>query len=156
MINASYDMDALLKEALERGDIYTTCSQAGLLLERMCNTLSYNLPISVTRKKEDKYTLGDLWPGIYKVLRKTSISDVALEVERWLHLRNLVGAHFNEWAGALSRQEARYFGESVLILLEYVHCSTCHRWIEESPSNGANKVWQCRCGATRVERTPSK
>ena len=156
IISSSSDMDTPLKEALERGDIYTTCSQAGLLLERMCNTLSYTLPISVIRKRRDKYTLGDLWPGIYKVLRKTSISDVALEIERWLHLRNLVGAHFNEWAGALSRQEALSFGEAVLFLLEYVHCSTCHRWIEESQANGANKSWQCRCGITRVERISSK
>lgn len=156
LISVSRDMDALLREALERGEIYTICAQAGLLLERMCNALSYNLPISVTRRIGDKYTLGDLWPRIYKILRKTSISDVASEVERWLHLRNLVGAHFNEWAGALSRQEAQFLGDSVLQLLERVQCTTCYRWIEESQSEGSNKIWQCRCGNTKVEKTPTK
>ena len=154
--SVSRDMDGLLKEALQCGEIYTICAQAGLLLERTCNTLSYNLPISVTRRMGDKYTLGNLWPGIYKVLKKTSISDIADEIERWLHLRNLVGAHFNEWAGALSRQEAQFFGDSVLQLLDHVQCTTCHRWIKESRAKGTNKVWQCQCGSTRVERRPNK
>lgn len=70
IINASRDMDVLLQEAIGRGEVYSICAQAGLLLERICNILSYNLPISVTRKVGDKYTLGDLWPGVSKILRK--------------------------------------------------------------------------------------
>lgn len=152
IIGESRDMETLLQEALNYGDIYRICSESGLLLERACNVLSYSLPISVTRRREDKYTLGDLWPGVLKVLKKTSIVGVAADVERWLHLRNLVGAHYNEWAASLSRQDAQLFGTAVLRLIAHVKCESCHRWIEEASSKGADKVWQCRCGSTRVEK----
>jgi len=121
------------------------CSQAGLLLERICSILSYTLPIAVTRRKGDKYTLGDLWPGIHKVLRHTSFKSTTEEVNRWLCLRNLVGAHYNEWAQTLSRQEAQFFGDAVLKLLSETRCDNCFYWIEERIN-----AWSCRCGKIQV------
>ena len=153
IINVSREIDSLLREALQRGDVLSICSHSGLLLEKISNILSYHLPISVTRRKGDKYTLGDLWPGIYKVLRKTNVHEATNEVERWLHLRNLVGSHYNEWAQTLSRREAQLFGEAVLCLLSLVHCDECHRWIERRESTGARRIyWSCRCGRTVIEK----
>ena len=134
---------------MDIGDTTGICSQSGLLLEAICNKLSWKLSISVTRRKDDKYTLGDLWPGVYKILRRTNIQVPAEKVDKWLHLRNLVGAHYNEWAQSVSDQEARYFGETVLELFNLVRCPKCLRWVDELHQG---KVWQCRCSLTRVER----
>jgi hypothetical protein len=82
-------------------------------LEAICNRLSWTLPISVIRRKDDNYTLGDLWPGVQKVLRKTNIQSTSQEVDKWLHLRNLVGAHYNEWALSTSNEEACLLGEAM-------------------------------------------
>jgi hypothetical protein len=140
-----------LQKALADGDVVSICAQSGLLLEQIANILSYSLPISVTRRKGDKYTLGDLWPGILKALSKTTEKAQAEEVNRWLHLRNLIGAHFNEWAHALSQQEAEFFGISVLQLLNAVRCNSCLRWIERKEAvDGQRSLWSCRCGKTRI------
>lgn len=152
--NLSLGPDSSLSAALESGEIGRICSQAGLLLEQLCNRLSYTLPISVTRRKGDKYTLGDLWPGILKSLKKTTASYVVVELDRWIHLRNLVGAHYNEWANSLSREEAYEFGEAVLLLSCTVQCAACHRFIEEVRSGGApSGEWTCRCGQCSIRRS---
>ncbi|MDM3847067.1 MAG: hypothetical protein PT116_19060 [Aphanizomenon gracile PMC638.10] len=142
ILNTSQDIDYYLLKAIETGDAINICSQSGLLLEEICHHLSYLLPVSVTRKKYDKYTLGDLWPGIFKVLKKSNIKELAEEVDKWLHLRNLVGAHYNEWARSVSQQEVKSFAESVLQLFWQVRCNKCFRWIEPIEQQ---KHWSCRC-----------
>lgn len=150
ILNSRRDIDAPLLEGLDRGDICSICSQAGLLLEEICNRLSWILPISVTRRREDKYTLGDLWPGVHKTLRKTESKATADEVDKWMHLRNLVGAHYNEWARSLSNQEAANFGEAVIHLFWQVKCDKCFYWL--ASSSNKNDSWSCRCGQTKLER----
>ena len=147
-LDSDRDTESSLIEAMTVGDIVAICSHAGLVLEEVSNRLSWTLPTAVTRRKEDKYTLGDLWPGVYKALKKTSVKDVALDIDRHIQLRNLVGAHFNEWARNLSVHEADEFGQAVLSLLRQVRCDMCHTWIE-SVSQKNNK-WTCRCGKTEL------
>jgi hypothetical protein len=143
------DIDWSLEEALDHGNVMYICSQSGLLLEAVCNRLSWVLPISVVRRKDDKYTLGDLWPGVQKVLRKTNVQEVVLEVDKWLHLRNLAGAHYNEWAQSISTQEVRLFGEAILRLFASVRCSKCFHWI--ASTSKLDQQWVCRCGQTIVK-----
>jgi hypothetical protein len=145
------DRDQPLLDALETSDTVRICSAAGLLLEEICTHLSWALPISVQRKRGDKYELGDLWPGVLKILRKSSIKEVGESVDRWLHLRNALGAHYNEWARAASLEEARAFGESVVELYWAVHCDSCHRWLEAV----SDRAWQCRCSQIRLESVKS-
>jgi hypothetical protein len=144
-----------IEAALATDEVYQICAEAGLLLERCCNHLSHTLPISVTRRRDDRYTLGDLWPGIVKALRKTSVKAAAEEVERWMHLRNLLGAHFNEWAHTLSRLEAEAFGAAVGDIAKLLWCAKCGTWVE-AVRIGMNRVsgWSCRCGQTVVEPDP--
>lgn len=142
------DIDELLLEAIETRNISIICSQGGLLLEAMCSKLSWVLAISVTRRKGDKYTLGDLWPGIHKVLKKTNLKDVSERVDKWLHLRNLVGAHYNEWARSLPPSDALNFGEAIVDLLWNVKCHHCFRWIEGDSNQP--KLWKCKCGKLSV------
>jgi hypothetical protein len=148
IFNTSKNIDDLLLEAVEAGQVVNICSQAGLLLEEICDKLSWILPTSVTRRKEDKYTLGDLWPGIYKTLKKTNMKSIIDEIDKRLHLRNLVGAHYNEWAGSVSLQEAESFAEAVLQLFWHVRCNSCFRWIE--PLGSQSKHWACRCSKLDV------
>lgn len=95
---ASSDDLAALSTALNVGNTQMICAETGRLLERICDVLSYTLPISVSRRAGDRYDLGALWPGVAKKLRRTSLSSTANEVDRWLMLRNLLGAHYNLWA----------------------------------------------------------
>jgi hypothetical protein len=145
--DAAIQPDRPLLEAIDNTDVARICSASGLLLEETCAQLSWALPISVQRKRGDKYELGDLWPGVFKVLRKSTISSTAESVDRWLHLRNAVGAHFNEWARSVSLGEARSFGEAVVELLWSVRCDNCYRWIEAT----SDRTWCCRCGQVHLE-----
>jgi len=129
------------------GKLLIYVRKQGCYLKR-CDKLSWTLPISITRRKEDKYTLGDLWPGIYKILKKTNVKAVAEEVDKWLHLRNIAGAHYNEWARSVSLEEAKLFAESVIQLFWHVKCNSCFRWIEST--GGQGKHWSCRCNKLNI------
>jgi hypothetical protein len=142
-----------LNRALANGNAQEICAAAGYALEELSELMSYRLPISVTRRKGDRYTLGDLWPGVLKSLRKSDLASLAEDVDRWVHLRNVYGAHFNEWAKSLSDQEAREFGKAVESLVQSLHCSTCEGWVEELRlASGASHGWACRCGRKTVSR----
>lgn len=80
--DARTDIDIPLKEALDTARLQGICSEAGLLLESCCDRLSATLPISVTRRKDDRYTLGDLWPGVYKTLRQTAAEPILAEIDK--------------------------------------------------------------------------
>lgn len=86
-----------------------------------------------------------------KALKKTDLLKVAEEVERWQPLRNLVGAHFNEWAGALTLVGAQRFAESVLALDSSLTCPRCGR-LEGTGIAGVPLA--CRCGAAVVLAHP--
>jgi recombinational DNA repair ATPase RecF len=149
ILEGKRELESSLLKALGDNDIVSICAQSGILLEAICDRLSWVLPVSVTRKKEDRYTLGDLWPGVAKVLRKTNLKLESEEVERWLHLRNIVGAHFNEWALSLSSQEAQLFGKSVINLYRKVRCLSCYSWIESKVLNNKS-LWECKCGQVKI------
>lgn len=143
------DLGHNLDISMESGDLVNTCSLAGLILEEICDTLSMNFNTSIQRKKDDKYTIGDLWTGLAKQLKKSEIKEQIEEVETWLHLRNIIGAHFNEWALTLSLEEAKQFGKSVKKLLVSVKCEKCKSWLTTSP---AFSFYSCKCGELRLTK----
>lgn len=140
------EIDVRLQNAIDQSDIAGMCGIAGMLLEAMCDRMSVPLEVAVVRRREDRYTLGDLWPGVFKRLRKTDAQGPANDVDRWIHLRNLVGAHFNEWAQALSESDAEQFATAALSLYRSVKCSSCKAWLEPCGKD----LWQCRCGSTTL------
>jgi hypothetical protein len=143
------DIGAGLRRAIEQRDPVSIAVHAGRLLEQASDTLSWTFPTSVSRRFGDRYTLGDLWPGVFSVLKKTTIAEQAAEVDRYMHLRNILGMHVNAWAEGVSLQEATRFGEGVLSLLDSVWCAECGRWVERSPTR---VTWVCRCGARKLSR----
>jgi hypothetical protein len=147
---ARLDPGSDLRAALDSGAPPAVVSgQAGLLLEEMCHHATVFLPTSVTRRKGDRYTLGDTWPPVLKKLRKTTAKPQAEAVDARVELRNLVGAHFNEWAKSVSREEAHSFAASALALYERLFCSDCLGWIEYAGDSAS--AWQCRCGHQVLE-----
>lgn len=140
-----------LRDAIRQGATRDICGLAGRILEEICDELSHRLPISVQRRRGDRYTIGDLWPGVRKTLRRSDLADTVEDIDKWLHLRNIIGAHYNAWAEGVTIDEARAFGRAVVTLHEGVHCVTCRRWIA-SISVGGQRTgsWSCRCESLRV------
>lgn len=138
------EIEDRLQDAISQSDVAGMCGIAGMLLEAMCDRMSVPLEVAVVRRREDRYSLGDLWPGVFKKLRKSNAQGHASDVDRWIHLRNLVGAHFNEWAQALSESDADQFATATLSLYRCMKCSSCKAWLEPS----GRDTLQCRCGST--------
>lgn len=145
------DLLGPLRMAMQASEPSSICAQAGRVLEAACNSLSWRLSISVKRRKDDRYTLGDLWPGVQKALRGTTVADIVERISRRLSLRNVLGAHYNEWADSVPLSEAVEFGESVLAFCSAVYCDSCREWI--SDSSGQGRHLECRCGAATVARS---
>jgi energy-coupling factor transporter ATP-binding protein EcfA2 len=135
------DFRSNLNHQLSSGDPVGICGAAGLLLEQASDQLSWRLGTSIKRAKQDKYTLGALWPGIAKDLRRKGLREIVDRIDRLYVLRNLAGAHFNEWAGTLSREEAENFGEAVLDLVNSTWCSACNDWVSSQ-----GEALRCHCG----------
>lgn len=137
-----------LSAALNAHDPVAICAMAGVLLEQIADRLSWTIGTSVPRRRGDRYTLGDLWPGVLKKLRKTDAQAEAEAAEASAMLRNLVGAHFNEWAHSISLQEATHFGEVVDRLLQRAFCQRCGSWLV--PGSPSASSWACPCGVTEI------
>jgi hypothetical protein len=133
-------------QALEDDDPASICGVAGRALEELCDNLSWRLRVSVQRQPQDKYTLGDLWPGVRKALKRTSIDDTAERVGNSIYLRNVVGAHFNEWAQSLSLAEATTFATAVVGLLDATFCRSCGSWVSLHRATNLS----CTCGALKL------
>ena len=140
-----------LRHAIEQGTTREICMLAGPILEELCDELSHRLPVSVQRRRGDRYTIGDLLPSVRKKLRRSNLASVLDNVRKWLHLRNMLGAHYNAWAEGVTTDEARNFGRAVVALYEGVYCTNCKRWVA-SVSVGRQHTgsWRCRCGSVRV------
>jgi hypothetical protein len=137
-----------LAGAIAGGDEATDiCSRAGGAFEEICHQLSWRLKVRVARSEGDRYTLGDLWPPIADRLSEIGGGAVVENVDRSRKLRNLVGAHYVEWAQSLSDREARDFGNAVVELAGAVRCSKCGGWIRRTGSE-----WACGCGATVMRK----
>lgn len=140
------DPSAALRAVLPLADVNAASGLAGRLLEQICDVLSWTIPISVQRKYGDRYTLDDLWPGVASALRNTAASECVTRVQGLRHLRNLVGAHHNEWAQTVTWSEVQRFAEGVLELFDHAWCKGCKAWV----SHLDRKTLQCHCGATQL------
>jgi len=137
--------DVALKDAIGTNNKQLIASQAGLFLEKICQKLSVSLPISVKRAADDKYTIGDLWPGIIKVLKSdTTIKDLLGEIDREMMVRNMMGCHANEWSQSMSDEEVKSFAHNVQSLYEKTYCASCHTWITSKTCSG-KLIAECKC-----------
>lgn len=135
--------DNSLEKAVETKDIRIIASMAGLFLEMICQYLSVSLQIPVTRRVEDKYTIGDLWPGVKKILSKTDLRELVETIENKKIVRNIVGCHYNEWADTISDREIVEFAELVQDLYKNTFCRECGQWI--SKVEAGKIIAECKC-----------
>lgn len=145
VVQSGRDAAETTRSVISSGSPSLIVGQSGILLETMCDWLSKSLSTSITRKANDKYTLGDTWPGVLKVLRRYELATDAERVEAYAPLRNIVGAHYNEWAQSITLSEARYFADAVVRLWSRIWCSNCRTTVSRIPSG-----LSCRCGSVMV------
>lgn len=123
--------DEKLKDIIETGSPVEICAGAGYLLEIICEQISFSLKISLHRCYGDKYTIGDLWPGIYKACKKVTSHESFDKLNDLIGLRNLVGCHYNQWAVSLSSTEAEEFANAVLDVYKLLFDSSTGKWITD-------------------------
>lgn len=144
--------DNSLEVAIKSGNPTLMASMAGLMLEKICQNLSIELSIDIKRKRDDKYTIGDLWGGVRKQLKKSpDLEKLTEEINTSLYIRNLLGSHYNEWALSLSDQEIREFAYNVQKLYEKTFCSRCLTWVSVANANELSLA-QCHCSFTSVPK----
>lgn len=136
-------------------------NSAGRVLEELCDGLSISLACKIARRPGDRYTLGDLWPGVASSLRKHGSARMrtsAEDVGRFIDLRNISGAHYNEWAASLALQEALEFASATVALWDSCLCPKCGALFSKFvAADGKSDLytWPCSCGLVLEEATPS-
>ena len=146
------DPSAALRTVMTTRDPAAVCALAGRLLEQICDVLSWTIPVRVQRRRDDRYTLEDLWPGVKSALCDSEAAAAIQQTEGLRHLRNLVGAHHNEWALSVTLSEANRFAAAVLDLFGHTWCSACTGWVQHA----GHGVLRCGCGNTELTRVKRK
>jgi energy-coupling factor transporter ATP-binding protein EcfA2 len=116
-------------------DVQVICSKAGVVLEALLDFLTQLYECEVPRRKENRYTLGDLLPAIDKKLKaklRVEVADDAsppsytshdlgplfTELHAISQARNLLGAHFSQLSSELLDADGERFARRVLELAE--------------------------------------
>lgn len=131
IIKGFNNYDEQLKSVISNGDTVEICARSGYLLEYLCENLSMIIHSSIQRKRDDRYTIGDLWPGILKNIKRTPAKECFEKLNDFIIDRNLLGAHYNEWALGISQSEAREFGTLVLEAYYNVFYKEKGKWIKD-------------------------
>ena len=129
---AAYDSDAMtadLRLAISSAEPISIGLLAGKLLEEICNQLTWRIGIPIVRNRDDRYTLGNLWPVVHQRLLGTRADRSIRSLATQRGLRN-VSAHAEAISLTLSSAEATDFAKSVLELYAHVRCSNCRGWIK--------------------------
>lgn len=142
--------DDMISKALQTSNSRLIAAACGVTLEMICQKLSISLEISIHRKPDDKYTIGDLWPGIKKALKKSAYSVICDKIDSMLIIRNILGCHYNEWANSLSDSEVLDFANSIQELYNSCFCEKCGCWI--AISDDKEVVAECKCQSLQLKR----
>jgi hypothetical protein len=138
-------------ERRESSSTMTGC--AGKVLEELCDGLSIALSANISRTVGDRYTLGHLWNGVGRALKKhgdSIIKQAATNVGLFIDLRNIIGAHYNEWAETLSSKEAVDFANAALDLWRACRCPDCGALFSRlSAPDGKSSIYAWPCGFAR-------
>lgn len=147
--DSTWDSLSTLQNAISRGDSQAAASAVGILLEQISDELSWRLGSSVTRRRNDSYTLSDTWSGVSSKLKKTDLSDVCVRIEKRIIIRNLLGAHYNSWSESIPWQDVHALALDAIELHSNVKCQICGSWIAGSRPSPL----LCSCSKMRVNWT---
>lgn len=136
-----------LRAGLDQHDARMTAAATGILLEEVCQELSWRLGSSISRRQGDRYTLGDLWPGVAKALSPLGFKENISDINRRIEIRNLLGGHFNDYADSIAWSDVQALAEDILAIYEAVYCGSCDDWIAKRDAGVS-----CRCGKQTPRR----
>ena len=153
------DLRAQLQDPDFRRESVT--AQAGILFESLLEFISQTYRCKVPHIIEPRYTFGELAGApnsrlkqALKVIRQengkpveTPLKPIYDELQNAIQIRNLVGCHFNQWAGELSDDEVKGMAELALKLADTLVCPNCGSL---PVSNKSGSYWQCKCRQTQM------
>lgn len=142
--------DDMITKAIQTNNPRLVAAACGVILEMICQKLSTSLNTTIKRKIDDKYTIGDLWPGIKKVLKKSILSKIVENIDSLLLIRNILGCHYNEWAESLSNDEILFFAKNIQDLYDNVFCEKCGCWLTNSLDSSI--IAECKCKSIIVAK----
>ena len=128
---------AYYKEQARKGRPQDAIAGAGRNLEKFLARMRLNLALAVPAKRDDAYTIGDLYPVFWKWVDHhpverpdrprfvEELEGLQRELDEVWALRNWSGAHFNEWAATVTSQEALTFVEAIKRLVTAFECPVC-------------------------------
>ena len=136
-------------------------AQAGILFENLLEFISQTYRCKVPHLIEPRYTFGELADApnsrlkqALKVIRQenaklveTPLKPIYDDLQKAIQIRNLVGCHFNQWAGELSDDEVKGMAELALKLADMLVCPNCGSL---PVSNKSGSYWQCKCKQTQM------
>ena len=153
------DLRAQLQDPNFRRESVT--AQAGILFESLLEFISQTYRCKVPHIIEPHYTFGELAGApnnklkqALKVIRQenaklveTPLKPIYDDLQKAIQIRNLVGCHFNQWAGELSDDEVKGMAELALKLADMLVCPNCGSL---PVSNKSGSYWQCKCKQTQM------
>lgn len=139
------ELPAQLSASVAEGKAVVAGALSGPTLEFILHQLSWRLETSIVRRQNDQYTIGDIWPSFRKRMKGTEIENICKNLDEYLHIRNLVGAHYNEWAESLSDQEVLTLASQISNLQVATHCNDCLTWI-----SGTRIAPEARCSCGKI------
>jgi len=136
-------------------------AQAGILFESLLEFITRTYRCKVPHHAEPRFTFGELASApngklkpALKLVRKdngasseTPLAPFYEKLQQAIQVRNLVGCHFNQWAGELSDQEVSAMAELALELADTLVCQHCGSL---PLSNKSGSHWECPCKKTQM------
>tara|TARA_R110002049_G_scaffold112092_1_gene261478 strand:- start:9322 stop:11649 length:2328 start_codon:yes stop_codon:yes gene_type:complete len=136
-------------------------AQAGILFESLLEFITRTYRCKVPHHAEPRFTFGELASApngkLKPALKVVSQDDgnsheIPLapfyeKLQQAIQIRNLVGCHFNQWAGELADQEVREMAELALELADTLVCQHCGS-LPLSSKSGSH--WECACKKTQM------
>lgn len=136
-------------------------AQAGILFESLLEFITQTYRCKVPHLIEPRYTFGELASAPNSKLKQAlriikqengkpvemPLAPIYAELQQAIQIRNLVGCHFNQWAGELSDDEVKGMAELALKLADTLVCQHCGSL---PVSNKSGSYWQCKCKQTQM------
>lgn len=143
-----------LKESLTSASPKEISQHMMTLLDEWLGEARYAYELSVPAKRDEAYTLTDIWEPFGAALRKMAKKmgsdlggasthlDALKDVPQ---IRNYLSAHENEFAQEFPRKTIVDVAESVLALVESLYCRECVSFAEPIPRRNDPSIVHCRC-----------
>ena len=153
------DLREQLQQSAFRRESIT--AQAGILFESLLEFITQTYQCKVPHLIEPRFTFGQLQSAPNRKLKQALkivkhhnsdseenlLEPIYENLSQAIQVRNLVGCHFNEWAGELSDKEVKEMAELALTLADTL---VCHHCGSLPVSDKSGSYWECSCKQTQM------